>query len=29
MPLAFKVIGGEKTLGPDLRYTIDWDAPVR
>lgn len=28
MPLAAKVIGREKVLAPDLRYTIDWNARV-
>lgn len=26
MPLAFKLLNFEKTLGPELRYRIDWDA---
>jgi 2-polyprenyl-6-methoxyphenol hydroxylase-like FAD-dependent oxidoreductase len=28
MPIAFKLMKPEKTLGWEQRYTIDWDAPV-
>lgn len=28
MPLFFKVMNFEKTMGPEQRYTIDWNARV-
>ena len=28
MPLMFKAMNFEKSLGPEQRYAIDWDAPV-
>jgi 2-polyprenyl-6-methoxyphenol hydroxylase-like FAD-dependent oxidoreductase len=28
MPIMFKMMNPEKTLGTEQRYTIDWDAPV-
>ena len=29
MPIMFKMMNPEKTMGWEQRYTIDWDAPVR
>jgi len=28
LPILFKTMNVEKTMGPEQRYTIDWDAPV-
>lgn len=28
MPIFFKAMNVEKTMGPELRYTIDWNAPA-
>lgn len=28
LPILFKTMNMEKTMGPEQRYTIDWDAPV-
>jgi hypothetical protein len=28
MPLVFKVMNFEKTIGPEQRYAIDWDEHV-
>ena len=28
MPLIFKLMDVEKTMGPELRHEIDWSAPV-
>lgn len=27
MPVVMRAMNLEKTMGPELRYTIDWDAP--
>jgi hypothetical protein len=29
MPVMFKMMNPEKTMGWEQRYTIDWDASVR
>lgn len=29
MPIMFKAMNIEKSMGPEQRYTIDWDAPVQ
>lgn len=28
LPILFKTTTVKKTMGPEQRYTIDWDAPV-
>ena len=28
MPLFFKAVSFERTMGPEQRYAIDWDARV-
>ena len=28
LPVVFRAMNPEKTLGPELRYAIDWDTPV-